>query len=122
MKNILQLCAFLIPILATSQTAFRTVNFNGLTATVYSDGTIEKTQFTGIPDKNLIYSNHLWLAGLDMSGQLFISAQTYSLSGIEFQSGPISTDVNIGQRFGHVWVVKSSQIDSMKQGFYSTIP
>ena len=122
MKKTLQLFAFLIPIIAISQTGFRTVNFNGLKATIYSDGTIEETQFAGLPGKNLIYSNHLWLAGQDLSGQLFISAQTYSSTGIEFQSGPISSNVNIGQRFGHVWLVTSGQIDSMKQGLYSTIP
>ncbi len=44
--------------------------------------------------KHVGFTNALWMGGLDQSGQLHISAQTYRQAGIDYGSGPYRTGGN----------------------------
>lgn len=73
--------------------------------------------------KTTMFAAGLWMGGIDQSGQLKLSAQTYGRSNgaFDYKPGPINTDgtttVETAQNFNKIWKVTQADIEIHKADF-----
>lgn len=66
--------------------------------------------------KNANFATALWIGGLDNSGQLHTSAQTYRQNGVDFWPGPLkvtdaTTDSATSMQYDKIWKVSYAEIN-----------
>jgi len=89
---------------------------------VFSDGTLRDFSKTDTAFKPLLYSNHLWVQGLDSQFQIYLAGQTYGDDRPDYIPGPISNDPNATTKYDRVWVVTSQMIADFVNNPGATIP
>ncbi len=69
-----------------------------------------------------IFSQTLWLGGLDDGGTLHLAAETYRQGGVEYWTGPISDvyDSLYDQRWMHVWKLNRDEIEYHKAHYWES--
>lgn len=78
-------------------------------------------------DCSTIFSNSLWIAGLDDDNNIHCSAVRYNQVGEDFWSGPLRTtdatnDIYSVMDYHHVWKIKRSDIDAIINNTCTDIP
>jgi hypothetical protein len=126
-KIYLLLLSFCFSILGVkAQTAYEYLDMNGLSARFNANGqlfwdgkkaTFEAPKGSG---SHSISAAGLWIGGIDKGGQLHLSAQTYGVSGTDFQPGPLdsagNTTAALAANYNHVWKITRLEIDSFLAG------
>jgi len=129
MKTTLLLCAGLIASLAQSQT-FEYLDINQVKARVNSGGDLHWDPTTATSGYECPKGSgktwggpaSIWFGGLDLGGNLKLSAQTYHQSGVDYWPGPLttssattnSTTVN---QYNLIWKINKSDIDDFLNNF-----
>lgn len=64
--------------------------------------------------KHALFAGNLWIGGLDGTGQLRMTAQTYRQSGMDMWPGPVadSYDSAYFARYAHVWKVSAAEVQA----------
>lgn len=65
---------------------------------------------------NSNFAGNVWFGGLDVGGQLKIAAQTYRQSGVDFWTGPLSTQdasisADVCNKYDKIFRLKRSEVD-----------
>ncbi len=97
--------------------SLRSSNFH---VRITSDGSIENWRVAGSGNP-LMYNQQVWLGGM-LGSTLHHSSQTQRSVKANFFPGPVSSDHLATSRYNRVWRVTRQQIDSLKQGLYSSLP
>ena len=122
MRNILPAAFCLILVFdLCAQVNQGTLTARDFTVQVSPDGAIENWA-VGNSARSLIYTQNLWIGGLDNANALHQSSQTYRQSKINFFPGPVSTSPNATNRYNRVWKINKTQVDSLRQGLYNPVP
>lgn len=114
---------------AQTTAAYGFLDTNNVKARVSSDGN-HFWDYQGLPvqafseyevpkwsNKHTIFTNALWIGGLDSTGQLYLSGQRYRDNGEDYTLGPLSTDGNLStdpqtiNAYNAVWIVSRYQIE-----------
>ena len=66
---------------------------------------------------NANFAGNVWFGGLDVGGQLKIAAQTYRQSGVDFWTGPLSTQdasttSDVCQKYDKIFKMTRSEVDN----------
>jgi hypothetical protein len=63
-----------------------------------------------------LHTGHLWMGGIDGTGQLRVAGQTYRQNGIDYWPGPVAQNYDSAYfaRYGKVFKVTSSEIEDHK--------
>jgi len=72
--------------------------------------------------QSALFSQGLWLGGLDQTNKLHMAAQTYRQSGSDFWPGPLDTitcmsDSVSSAQFNHIWVLERATINDFITNF-----
>ncbi len=129
MKTTLLLFAGLITSLAHAQT-FEYLDINQVKARVNSGGDLHWDPTTGNSGyecpkgsgKMWSGAANLWVGGLDVGGQLKLSAQTYRQGGADFWPGPLNlatatTNSATVNQYNRVWKLNKTDIDDFITNF-----
>ncbi|TND09462.1 MAG: hypothetical protein FD123_1268 [Bacteroidetes bacterium] len=72
--------------------------------------------------KHTIFTDNLWIGGLDPGNTLHLAAQTYRQNGTDFFQGPVSNpseyNTNYDNQWNKVWKLSKAMIDSFRLGLY----
>lgn len=90
-------------------------------------GFVESFTVPNNGDAGTIYSNTLWIAGLDDNDNIHCSAVRFNQVGEDYWSGPLrindgSTDIFAVMDYHHVWKIKRSDIDAIINNTATEIP
>ena len=93
----------------------------------YGIGYVENFRVPANGDAGTIYSNTLWIAGLDGNANIHCSAVRFNQVGDDFWSGPLrvndgSTDIYAVMDYHHVWKVRRSDIEAIINNTAADIP
>jgi hypothetical protein len=91
---------------------------------LFNDYSTYESPYFNIPKDSIcktIFSGNLWVGAKDNSGNLHLTAERYrsnnndTIEHRDYQSGPISNDINIynleKEKWNHIWKVSKSEID-----------
>ena len=93
----------------------------------YGIGYVENFRVPANGDAGTIYSNTLWIAGLDGNANIHCFAVRFNQVGDDFWSGPLrvndgSTDIYAVMDYHHVWKVRRSDIEAIINNTAADIP
>ena len=104
------------------------ININNVKTTLYGTGNFYRMRGSQKQDLGYyvpstgnaytIYSNTLWIGGLDDNDDLHLAAVRFNQEGEDFWSGPLrvndaSTDIFNVMKYHHVWKVTRNDIDAL---------
>ena len=115
---------------STTNNNYRSLDINNCVAPVMTKGDMFWDIESGQPKyevpkgsgKSPIFASALWLGGIDASGNIHISAQTYRQAGSDYWPGPLdtvtgSTDSNTVYQYDKIWKINRYDIESFKYHF-----
>jgi hypothetical protein len=72
--------------------------------------------------KNTIFTNSLWVGGMDPEDSLHLAAERFKQFGIDYQAGPVSDnyDTNHYLKYGRTWKISATEVEYHKNNFWKT--
>ncbi|MDX5448015.1 MAG: T9SS type A sorting domain-containing protein [Bacteroidota bacterium] len=105
--------------LANAQWALYNIKNSVLMVSVQGDGSIGMFTRDSI-SRPLMFSQNLWMSGMDPQGQHDYSAQAYYFQNNYHAVGPVSTSTNGNPIYNTIHILRSSMIDSALNGYYGS--
>lgn len=133
MKKPFILLFFILLCLFESQAQlFDSISIGNINARIWNNGlffwdTINKPKFEYPKGsgKHVNFATSIWMSGIDVAGQLRITAQDYNQNGRDFWSGPMligngNYSAIYDQKYNRVWKVSKSEIDNHIANYQNT--
>jgi hypothetical protein len=109
-----------------AQIASSYLDINNIKVKVNAEGTISQFEAPTGTGIKTIFSDNLWIGGLDDGNQLKIGAQTYRQNGTDFWPGPLdsigNTTSNASLTWNQTWKLKKCDIDNYHQWIINGMP
>ncbi len=106
-----------------SSVASDSIEINTLKAKVFADGRLVEVQTLDSGKyKTLLYTEAMWIGGLDSPNNLHQSSMTYRQGQADFYPGPISNDPQAFHKYNKVYKVNLQTLTDFKNGMTSGIP
>ncbi len=114
-------------------TAYNLLTINNVTSRINTGGNMWYPPGEKIPQyfvpanstKTSLFSGAIWVGGLDVNGQLKLAAQTFGSSGVNYWTGPLTTDGTAAideatcAQYDKQWVITKAEVNLFRAWFNS---